>query len=210
MRKLIKEFFKENRINITIHLIFIIINMYLLTYPSLIVGDIIDLLYDIQKNRVEIINNVFLLMGLSVLLLIIRLIWKYFDTLIPRSLEKILKNNLFEHLLKMKIVDIQKIKNGEIMSYFVKDVGELRITCHHIFSFLPRIIFVFIFVTYSMVKNVNLYLTIISLSPLVIAAMILIKIKEKINLSYKSKKRKYIPEEEWKIACNTHDAIITE
>ena len=33
---------------------------------------------------------------------------------------------------------------------------------------------------------------------------------KKINLSYKSKKRKYIPQEEWKIACNTHEAIITE
>lgn len=33
---------------------------------------------------------------------------------------------------------------------------------------------------------------------------------KKINLSYKSKKRKYIPPEEWKIAYNTHDAIITE
>lgn len=33
---------------------------------------------------------------------------------------------------------------------------------------------------------------------------------KKINLSYKSKKRKYIPQEEWKIAYNTHEAIITE
>ena len=33
---------------------------------------------------------------------------------------------------------------------------------------------------------------------------------KKINLSYKSKKRKYIPPEEWKIAYNTHEPIITE
>lgn len=33
---------------------------------------------------------------------------------------------------------------------------------------------------------------------------------KKINLSYKSKKRKYIPPEEWKIAYDTHEAIITE
>ncbi len=33
---------------------------------------------------------------------------------------------------------------------------------------------------------------------------------KRINLSYKSKKRKYIPPEEWKIAYNTHEAIITE
>lgn len=33
---------------------------------------------------------------------------------------------------------------------------------------------------------------------------------KKINLSYKSKKRKYIPQEEWKIALNMHEPIITE
>lgn len=185
MKNLIKEFFRENRIRIVIQIVFIMINMYLLTWPSLIIGDIIDLLYDIEQNRVEIINNVFLLMGLSVLLLIIRLIWKYVDTLIPRSLERILKDNLFSHLLKMKIIDIQKIKNGEIMSYFVKDITEVRLACHHIFSFLPRIIFTFLFATYSMIKNVDLTLTIVSLSPLVVAAILLVKIKEKINASYK-------------------------
>lgn len=185
MKKIINEFFRENRINIIIHLVFIMINMYLLTCPALIIGDIIDLLYDFEANRISIINNVFLLMGLSIVLLIVRLTWKYVDTLIPRSLERILKDNLFEHLLKMKIIDIQKIKNGEIMSYFVKDVGELRMACHHIFSFLPRIIFVFVFATYSMIKNVDLNLTLVSLSPLVIAAILLVKIKEKINQNYR-------------------------
>lgn len=33
---------------------------------------------------------------------------------------------------------------------------------------------------------------------------------KRINLSYKSKKKKYIPQEEWKIVYNTHEAIITE
>ncbi|MCI8587923.1 MAG: recombinase family protein [Clostridia bacterium] len=33
---------------------------------------------------------------------------------------------------------------------------------------------------------------------------------KRINLSYKSKKKKYIPPEEWKIAYNTHEPIITE
>ena len=33
---------------------------------------------------------------------------------------------------------------------------------------------------------------------------------KKINLSYKSKKRKYIPSEEWKIVMHMHEAIITE
>ncbi|MCI8621132.1 MAG: recombinase family protein [Clostridia bacterium] len=33
---------------------------------------------------------------------------------------------------------------------------------------------------------------------------------KRINLSYKSKKVKYIPKEEWKIVCNMHEAIITD
>ncbi len=33
---------------------------------------------------------------------------------------------------------------------------------------------------------------------------------KRINLSYKSKKRKYIPKEEWQIIYNTHEPIVTE
>lgn len=191
MKKLIKQFFYENKIRIAIQIVFIMINMYLLTYPALIIGDIVDLLYDFEQNRVEIINNVFILMGLSILLLLVRMAWKYVDTLIPRFLERIVKDNLFNHFLKMRITDIQKIKNGEIMSYFVKDISEIRMACHHIFSFLPRIIFTFVFATYSMIKNVDFTLTLISLSPLLIAIILLVKIKDKINESYKKSQEEF-------------------
>ena len=169
MKRLVKEFLKENKFRIFIQLLFIMINMYLLTIPARIIGNIIDLFYDYDVNRVEIINSVFLLMGVSVLLLIVRLTWKYVDTLIPRSFERIIKDNIFNHFLKMKITDIQRIKNGEIMSYFVKDVSEIRLACHHLFSFVPRIVFTFIFAIYSMMQNVDFKLTIISLSPLIVA-----------------------------------------
>ena len=184
MKRLVKEFLKENKFRIFIQLLFIMINMYLLTIPARIIGNIIDLFYDYDVNRVEIINSVFLLMGVSVLLLIVRLTWKYVDTLIPRSFERIIKDNIFNHFLKMKITDIQRIKNGEIMSYFVKDVSEIRLACHHLFSFVPRIVFTFIFAIYSMMQNVDFKLTIISLSPLIVAVFLLIWIREKININY--------------------------
>lgn len=184
MKNLIKPFLKENRFRIFIQILFIMINMYLLTLPASIIGKIIDLFYNFDANRVEIINNVFILMALSIALLITRLTWKYVDTLIPRSYERMIKDSIFNHFLKMKLADIQKIKNGEIMSYFVKDVSEVRMACHHIFSFIPRILFTFVFAIYQMARNVDLKLTLISLIPLVIAIFLLVWIRDKINTNY--------------------------
>lgn len=191
MKKVLKEFFIENKFRFVIQIVFIMINMYLLTIPAKLIGKTIDLLYDISSNRMEIMNNMLLLVLLSILILVVRLIWKYVDTLIPRSLERITRDTLFSHFLKMKVNNIQEIKNGEIMSYFVKDISELRMACHHIFSFGPRILFTAIFAIYSMSKDVNLKLTIIAIIPLAVAAVILVRVKEYININYKKSQEKF-------------------
>lgn len=191
MREIIKQFFKENRFRTFIQIIFIAINMYLLTIPATLVGNTIDLLYDVDRNRLQIIDNVFLLLGIVVLLLVVRVTWKYVDTLIPRSLERILRDNLFSHFLKMKVSEIQNIKNGELMSYFVKDISELRVACHHLYSFVPRIVFTFIFSFYAMASNVNIKLAIFAMSPVLIAIFFLIKIKKQINIHHEISQKKF-------------------
>ncbi len=191
MKKILIEFFNKNKINILILLIFVAINMYIATIPSEILGNIVDLLENINANRVQVINLVFILMGVSVLLLIVRLIWKYVDILIPRSLEKLIRENLFEHFLNMDISKIHNIKNGELMSYFVKDISEIRIAGHHLFSFGSRIIFTFVFAIIAMAKNVDLKLTFISLIPIFVATIIISILRIYIDKTYKVSQEKF-------------------
>lgn len=184
MKEIILTILKKYRWNIIVQLFFITVNIYILTKPPKIIGKIIDLLYNIPANYEHIITQTVLLLAVCLLLLIIRVIWKYFDTYIPRALERDLKDDMFKHLMKLKLNDIQGIKNGEIMSYFVKDVSEIRVVVQRVLSYGTRIVDTFIIVTVSMIVNVDLKLTLITLIPICITGYIIVVIKKYIQRSY--------------------------
>ena len=189
MKKVLKYIFKKQFLIIFSILIFIALNVYLLTFPSKILGQIIDYLYDIEKNKILIINSIKFLIIISIFAMITRVIWKRLIAITTRFLEKTLRDKLFENFLRIKLSSIQNIKNGEIMSYFVKDIGELRGFLYRILSQGSRIIFVFIIATSTM-KSVNTSLTVFTLIPILITTFIVIILKQYIEKSFK-KSQKY-------------------
>lgn len=134
-------------------------------------------------------KNIFNMILLTISFMIIRIIWKFFLGITTRRMEKELKDKLFEQFLKVNLVNIQNIKNGELMSYFVKDIGEIRGAFYRILSHASRVIFVFIITTYTM-KNVNLSLTIAIMIPILITLFITIILKRKVEKNFK-KSQKY-------------------
>lgn len=52
------------------------------------------MLYDIEANKQNIINNTYYLLGICIVLLIVRIPWKYFETSISRKFEKDIKNKI--------------------------------------------------------------------------------------------------------------------
>lgn len=185
MKKTIIQILIKYKCTILLLIIFLGINMYLLTFPPKIIGEIVDMLYNLDSNKQLILNSIYRLMGICVLLLVTRVIWKYFETIISRGFEKDLKTNVFSRFLKLKLKDIQNIKNGEIMSYFVKDVNEIRSTVYRITSHGTRIVYTFILATIQMITNVNLYLTLATLIPIILGCFSVIKIKKYLEKSFK-------------------------
>ena len=191
MKKVLWNTIKKYKITIFLTVIFIAINMYVLTLPSKIIGMIIDLLYNIEQNRGQIITYTYYLIGTLVLAMLARLPWKYLVGYVPRSIEKDIKNKLFSHFTKIKLHDIQKIKNGEIMSYFVKDVTEIRSSIFRFLSYGTRIVFTTIIVGYTMASGVDLKLTIATLCPVLITAYLIVIIKKYVERSYKKSQKHF-------------------
>lgn len=185
MKKVIIDTLKNHKWTILAQTIFLTINIYLLTFPPKIIGNIVDMLYNLEDNKQNILNNTYYLIGICIVLLFIRLIWKYFETVNVRKFERDIKINMFKRFLKLKLKDIQNIKNGEIMSYFVKDTNELRSTLYRILNHGVRIVLTFIIATYQMVQNVNLYLTIAVMFPIIIGGYMVVKIKKYVEKSFK-------------------------
>lgn len=184
MKKVIIDSLKNYKFSSIIHFVFIGLNIYLLTIPAKIIGNIVDMLYDIEANKQNIINNIYYLLGICVVLLTVRMIWKYTETVISRGFERDIKDKLFERFLKLKLKDIQNIKNGEIMSYFVKDTNEIRSAVYRIISHGARIVYTFIIAIYQMASGVNIYLTIATIIPILIASYLIVKIKNQVEKSF--------------------------
>ena len=184
MKEVIINSLKKYKFATIIHFIFIALNIYVLTFPAKIVGNIIDMLYDVESNKQNIINNIYYLLGICVVCVIVRIVWKYTETIISRGVERDVKIKLFERFLKLKLKDIQTIKNGEIMSYFVKDTNEIRSAVYRIISHGARIVFTFIIAIYQMANGVNIYLTIATLIPIFFASYLVVKIKNQVEKSF--------------------------
>ncbi len=191
MKKVIIDILKKYKWIIFISTTFIVLNMYLSTYPSMIVGWIIDLLYNIEQNKSQIFNNILYLLLSAVGLLLLRLPWRTLVVFLSRSFEKELKNKIFEQFLKIKMTNIQNIKNGEIMSYFTQDISEVRKLYFRTIAYITRIIAIFIIVTASMIKGTNIKLTLATLCPIIITCFIVVKIKKYVEINFKKAQKNY-------------------
>ena len=178
MKKIIIKLIKKYKISIILMVLFIGLNIYFSAYPPKIIGEIVDLLYNIEGNKQLIIKNTVYLLIISIVLLIVRMPWRWLSGYIPRSFEKDMKNELFSQFMKMKMSNIQNIKNGELMSYLTKDIAEVRAFTYRILSYGTRIIFTSIYAAYVMMTGVNVKLTVITLCPIFITMYITTKIKK--------------------------------
>lgn len=191
MKKIILRFLKKHYLYIIIQTIFIFLNIYLATYPAKIIGNLVDLLYDIPATQELIIQNIIYLLLVSAGLLLVRFPWRFWVTYNARALEKETKDELFKQLLKTKMSEIQEIKNGEIMSYFTKDVSELRQAFYRIESYGTRIIATFLIGVITMAQGVNLGLTAVTMLPIVITSYLIVKIKKYVESSFKISQEYY-------------------
>ena len=191
VKTIIIRFLKKHYIYIIIQTIFIFLNIYFATYPAKIIGNLIDLLYDIPANQSIIVQNIIYLLLVSIGLLLVRFPWRFLVTYNSRSLEKETKNELFKQFLKMKMNEIQDIKNGEIMSHFTKDAAEIRASFYRLESYGTRIIATFLIGAITMAQGVNLGLTTVTLFPIVVTSYLIVKIKKYVETSFKISQEYY-------------------
>lgn len=179
MKKELIKSLKKYKWQILIEIILIIISVIFIAYPSKIIGRMIDLLYNAESNKSEIIKSIVQLLSISIGILITRVLWKNLDFRINVYIDKDLKDRLFTKLLKTKVKALNEIKNGEIMSYFVSDLRKVTMTTAKFISTGTRIIANFTIATIMMSNSCNIKLTLISLIPVFITIVVIIFIRKR-------------------------------
>lgn len=191
MKKILKKLFKKHFFWILAEVILIGINIYLLTVPSKILGQIVDFLYNIELNKQNIITSIYALLVTCILLMISRVFWKMIDAKIARNIVKKLRDCLFEKMLKTDVSKLQSIKNGDIMSHFVRDVRQVQKFVSNALTLIIRFVLNFTIVAFAMTKSTNLKLTLVSLFPILISILLIFRLVKKLEKYYNLSRKKF-------------------
>ena len=179
MKKELIKSLKKYKWQILIEIILIVISVIFIAYPSKIVGKMIDLLYNAESNKSEIIKSIVQLLSISIGFLITRVLWKKLDFRINIYIDKDLTERLFTKRLTTKVTALNEIKNGEIMSYFVSDLRKVTMITAKFISTGTRIIANFTIAIIMMSNSCNIKLTLISLIPVLITIVVIIFIRKR-------------------------------
>src|SRR5574344_53910 len=185
MKKIVKDILNKYKWLLVIQAVFVVINVILFTYPSQILGQIIDLLYNVENNKIQIMKLAIFMLIACVGTLLTRIIWKNLEFLIEIKVRKNLTDRLFTKLLKTKIEKLNDIKNGEIMSYFAGDVKKIAMILVRFSSTTARIVSFFVIVIFRMSSGCNLSLTAAVISPIIITLIIILILRSKLNTDLK-------------------------
>lgn len=189
MKKELIKSLKKYKWQILIEIILIIISVIFIAYPSKIIGKMIDLLYNAESNKSELIKSIVQLLSVSIGVLITRVLWKNLDFRLNVYIDKDLRDRLFTKLLKTKVKALNKIKNGETMSYFFSDLRKVTMTTAKFISTGTRIIANFTIAIIMMSNSCNIKLTLISLIPVFITIVVIIFIRKRwMNLMKEAQK----------------------
>jgi len=191
LKKTLLNLYKKNTLLLLIEMVFIAINVYLLTVPSKLLGQIVDLLYNLDTNKEQIIHTVLLLLLMSLVLIIVRVTWKMIDAKIARDNTKKIRDTVYEKMLKTDAATLGKIKNGDIMSYFVKDINQVRKFISNVITLIVRFVLNFIIVAITMAQATNSKLTLIVLLPITISIILILLMVKKIEKYYNDSRRKF-------------------
>lgn len=183
-QELIKSL-KKYKWKILIEIILIVFCVIFIAYPSKLIGKMVDLLYNAEMNKTEIIKSVIQLLFVSLVIIVTRIAWKNLDFRINIYIDKDIRDRLFTKLLKAKVESLNEIKNGEIMSYFVSDLRKVTMTTSKFISTGTRIIANFAVAITMMSSLCNIKLTVISLMPVFATIVIIILIRNRMDKSFK-------------------------
>lgn len=191
MKQTILEVVKKYKWMILLEIILIIINIQLTTYPAKIIGEIIDLMYDMDNYKNLIIQKVIIMLAMCVGILVVRTAWKYIEILFSNAFVSLLRNRLFTKLMKVHLEELKDRKNGQIMSYFVSDIKSMRAFISRLVSTITRIVMTSGIVIVTMARDVNINLTIATLIPIIITTIIIVILKSYVEKNFKEAQKNF-------------------
>lgn len=191
MKRILIELYKKYKWIFLIETIFLIINVYLVAIPSRIVGNMIDLLYDIEGNRNAIFVEMAKLAGICLSYIFVRVVWKNIEVKMEFVMSKNLVDKLFAKFLKSKIEKVEEIKNGKLMAFFVSDAKRVAKLSTRILSTIVRLVFNFIIIGMLMTQAADYKLACAAMLPVIITLIVIYCMRNFVSESFRKSQESF-------------------
>lgn len=191
MKRILIELYKKYKWIFLIETIFLIINVYLVAIPSRIVGNMIELLYNIDGNRDAIFMEMAKLAGVCLGYIFVRVIWKNIEVKMEFTMSKNLVDRLFAKFLKSKIEKVEEIKNGKLMAFFVSDAKRVAKLSTRILSTIVRLIFNFVIIGTLMTQAADYKLACAAMLPVIITLVVIYCMRNFVSESFRKSQESF-------------------
>jgi ATP-binding cassette, subfamily B, multidrug efflux pump len=172
-KKILTDFIKSRLLGyIAGTLILIVTSIVSLRIPK-ILGVIIDDLKKKNMSTDEILKNVFLMLGVVILVFCLKFLWRYLLIGNCRFLECHLRDKLFDHLQTLPVSFYNNNKTGDLVAYAINDIQAVRFTFGFGYIQLLEGVIISSASIIFMARTINPVLTLLALAPVPFAALIM-------------------------------------
>ncbi len=184
-KNILLDFIKEHNKSYIAGIVILIATSFIaMTIPKLL-GIITDGLNRRDMVSTAVHRYVLIMAAVSILVFILKYIWRYFLIGNCRSLECYLRDKLFKHLQTLPLSFYNNSKTGDMVAHAINDVQAVRMT----FGFGSIQILdgaaACIISIYFMARTINPLLTVMALAPVPIAIFIMVRVGKMIRFRFK-------------------------
>ncbi len=184
-KKIIIDFIGNNKFKYIIGIIFMLCTSYIQTLFPKVLGNTIDILKNNNFNVFSIYKNIFFIIAIALGTFICTYVWRNLVNGSARNLECHLREKLFDHFQKLAPEFYSKRKTGDLIAYAINDISAVRMTFGPATAMAINGIVVCIISIYSMIMAINWKLTLLSLIPIPIVILFMLKIGVIVRIRFK-------------------------
>ncbi|MDD4772602.1 MAG: ABC transporter ATP-binding protein [Eubacteriales bacterium] len=165
-------------------IILLAVEAVLNTYIPLLTGQIIDMFTLKSDSLDNIKHHMFLLIATAVAAFVIRFVWRYFLMGNGRRYEKLLREAVFGHLVKLDSIFFDQNRTGDIITRVISDVSAIRMSLSFGITSLFEIGLALIMPLYIMVSEMSLPLALTAFAAIPPILLFLILIRKQIAINF--------------------------
>jgi ATP-binding cassette, subfamily B, multidrug efflux pump len=184
-KKLIFDFIKKHKISYIIGIVFMLVSSYVQTLFPKVLGSTIDILKVDNFSTKSVMGNILFLFLIAVGTFTCTYAWRNLIIGNARKIECYMRERLFKHFQELTPEFYNKRKTGDLIAYAINDISAVRMTFGPATAMSINGLVVCAASIYSMCMAVNWRLTVITLLPIPIIVLIIMKVGKVVRKKFK-------------------------